>query len=84
MQNFLLENLFVLLEFQDQGKSTLLFQTLYEMNRALNNSQSSPMKYGNSIEGMHLIDKVININQSPIVEEPQDQTQQLILVLSRQ
>ena len=52
------------------GKSTLLFQTLYRaMNRALNNSQSSPMKY-DSIEGMHLIDKVININQSPIGRTP--------------
>ena len=48
------------------GKSTLLFQTLYRaMNRTLNNSQNSPMKY-DSIDGMHLIDKIININQSPI------------------
>ena len=52
------------------GKSTLLFQTLYRaMNRSLNNSQSSPMKY-ESLEGMHLIDKVININQSPIGRTP--------------
>ena len=52
------------------GKSTLLFQTLYRaMNRTLNNSQDSPMKY-NSIDGMHLIDKIININQSPIGRTP--------------
>ena len=52
------------------GKSTLLFQTLYRaMNRTLNNSQNSPMKY-DSIDGMHLIDKIININQSPIGRTP--------------
>ena len=52
------------------GKSTLLFQTLYRaINRTLNNSQNSPMKY-DSIDGMHLIDKIININQSPIGRTP--------------
>ena len=52
------------------GKSTLLFQTLYRaMNRMLNNSQSSPMSY-ESLEGVHLIDKVIKINQSPIGRTP--------------
>ena len=52
------------------GKSTLLFQTLYRaISRALNNSQNSPMKY-DSIDGMHLIDKIININQSPIGRTP--------------
>ena len=39
------------------------------MNRTLNNSQNSPMKY-DSIDGMHLIDKIININQSPIGRTP--------------
>ena len=52
------------------GKSTLLFQTLYRaINRLINNSQSAPMKY-KSIDGLHLIDKVININQSPIGRTP--------------
>ena len=52
------------------GKSTLLFQTLYTaLNRSLNNSQSVPMSY-KSIEGVHFIDKVININQSPIGRTP--------------
>ena len=52
------------------GKSTLLFQTLYRaMNRTLNNSQNSPMKY-DSIDGVHLIDIIININQSPIGRTP--------------
>ena len=52
------------------GKSTLLFQTLYRaISRTLNNSQNSPMKY-DSIDGMHLIDKIININQSPIGRTP--------------
>ena len=52
------------------GKSTLLLHTLYSaLNRKLNNSQKSPMEY-KSINGIHFIDKIIDINQSPIGRNP--------------
>ena len=52
------------------GKSTLLLHTLYSaLNRKLNNSQKSPMEY-KSINGIHFIDKIIDINQSPIGRTP--------------
>ena len=52
------------------GKSSLLLHTLYSaLNRKLNNSQKSPMDY-KSINGIHFIDKIIDINQSPIGRTP--------------
>ena len=52
------------------GKSTLLLHTLYSaLNRKLNNSQKSPMEY-KSINGIHFIDKIIDIDQSPIGRTP--------------
>ena len=52
------------------GKSSLLLRTLYSaLNRKLNNSQKSPMEY-KSINGIHFIDKIIDINQSPIGRTP--------------
>ena len=52
------------------GKSTLLLHTLFAaLNRKLNNSQKSPMEY-KSINGIHFIDKIIDINQSPIGRTP--------------
>ena len=52
------------------GKSTLLLHTLYAaLNRKLNNSKKSPMEY-KSINGIHFIDKIIDINQSPIGRTP--------------
>ena len=52
------------------GKSTLLLHTLYAaLNRKLNNSQKSPMEY-KSINGIHFIDKIIDINQAPIGRTP--------------
>jgi excinuclease ABC subunit A len=52
------------------GKSSLLLHTLYSaLNRKLNNSQKSPMEY-KSINGIHFIDKIIDINQSPIGRTP--------------
>ena len=52
------------------GKSTLLLHTLFAaLNRKLNNSQKSPMEY-KSINGIHFIDKIIDIDQSPIGRTP--------------
>ena len=52
------------------GKSSLLLHTLYSaLNIKLNNSQKSPMDYKN-INGIHFIDKIIDINQSPIGRTP--------------
>ncbi|MEE3165302.1 MAG: excinuclease ABC subunit UvrA, partial [Pseudomonadota bacterium] len=52
------------------GKSTLLLYTLYNaINRMLNKSQKTAMKY-EKIDGVHFVDKIININQSPIGRTP--------------
>ena len=52
------------------GKSTLVDDTLYPiLRRHFFDSRKSPLKY-NSIEGLQNIDKVININQSPIGRTP--------------
>ena len=52
------------------GKSTLLLYTLYNaINRMINKSQKTAMKY-EKIDGVHFVDKIININQSPIGRTP--------------
>jgi excinuclease ABC subunit A len=52
------------------GKSTLLLYTLYNaINRIINKSQKTAMKY-EKIDGVHFVDKIININQSPIGRTP--------------
>lgn len=52
------------------GKSSLINQTLYPiLSHELNRSEAHPLPYG-SIEGLKNIDKVIEINQSPIGKTP--------------
>jgi len=52
------------------GKSTLTIETLYKAAaRKLNNSNITPMPHG-SIEGFEHLDKVIDIDQSPIGRTP--------------
>ncbi len=52
------------------GKSTLINETLYPlMSRFCYNSKQQPLEYA-SIDGLEQIDKVIEINQSPIGRTP--------------
>ncbi|MBL41400.1 MAG: excinuclease ABC subunit A [Rhodospirillaceae bacterium] len=52
------------------GKSTLIIETLYKsLSKNLNNSRLTPGKYS-KIEGLHFIDKIVDINQSPIGRTP--------------
>jgi excinuclease ABC subunit A len=52
------------------GKSTLINETLYRiLSRALYKSKDVPLQY-ERIEGMGNIDKIINIDQSPIGRTP--------------
>ncbi len=52
------------------GKSTLIIETLYKaLARKLNGASKSPAPY-ESIEGLHHLDKVIDIDQSPIGRTP--------------
>jgi excinuclease ABC subunit A len=52
------------------GKSTLIVETLYKaISRALTNAREIPGKY-DEIHGLHHIDKVIDIDQSPIGRTP--------------
>ena len=54
------------------GKSTLILQTLYNaLNLSLNNNKSRkiPMPF-KSFKGIELVDKIINIDQSPIGRTP--------------
>jgi len=52
------------------GKSTLINETLYPlMSRYCYNSRTNPLEYG-SVKGLELIDKVIEIDQSPIGRTP--------------
>ena len=52
------------------GKSTLLIDTLYKsLARKLNNARGSPAEH-DTIDGLHLLDKVIDIDQSPIGRTP--------------
>jgi excinuclease ABC subunit A len=52
------------------GKSTLLIDTLYKsLSRKLNNGRATPAEH-DTIEGLHNLDKVIDIDQSPIGRTP--------------
>ena len=52
------------------GKSTLLIDTLYKsLARKLNNTRGTPAEH-DTIDGLHLLDKVIDIDQSPIGRTP--------------
>ena len=52
------------------GKSTLIIETLYKaLARKLNGSSDSPAPYA-SLEGLQHLDKVIDIDQSPIGRTP--------------
>ena len=52
------------------GKSTLLIDTLYKsLARKLNNARATPAEH-ETIDGLHLLDKVIDIDQSPIGRTP--------------
>ena len=52
------------------GKSTLIHDTLYPiLNQHFFNAKREPLAYG-SIEGLDLIDKVIEVDQSPIGRTP--------------
>ena len=52
------------------GKSTLLIDTLYKsLARKLNNARATPAEH-DTIDGLHLLDKVIDIDQSPIGRTP--------------
>jgi len=68
--NFPLSTLTCVTGVSGSGKSTLLLHTLFAaLNRKLNNSQKTPMDY-DEINGIHYIDKIIDINQSPIGRTP--------------
>ena len=68
--NFPLSTLTCVTGVSGSGKSTLLLHTLFAaLNRKLNNSQKTPMDH-NEINGIHYIDKIIDINQSPIGRTP--------------
>ena len=52
------------------GKSTLIIETLYKvLARKLNGAAEHPAPY-QEIEGLHHLDKVIDIDQSPIGRTP--------------
>src|SRR5690606_25815111 len=52
------------------GKSTLIHETLYPiLNREFYNSKKEPMPF-KSIEGLKELDKVIEVDQSPIGRTP--------------
>jgi len=52
------------------GKSTLIMETLYKQAaRTLNKSSVQPMPH-DSLEGLEQLDKIINIDQSPIGRTP--------------
>ncbi len=52
------------------GKSTLIIETLYKaLARLLNNATTPPAPYG-KIEGAEYIDKIVEIDQSPIGRTP--------------
>ena len=52
------------------GKSTLLVDTLYKaLARRLNNASEAPAPY-DRIEGVEHLDKIIDIDQSPIGRTP--------------
>ena len=52
------------------GKSTFLIDTLYKsLARKLNNARATPAEH-DTIDGLHHLDKVIDIDQSPIGRTP--------------
>lgn len=52
------------------GKSTLIIETLYKaLAQKLNRANDPPAPY-DSLDGLHLLDKVIDIDQSPIGRTP--------------
>ena len=60
------------------GKSTLILQTLYNaLNPTLNNNKSQHPKPFKGFKGTELVDKIIDIDQSPIGRTPRS-NQQLI------
>ena len=67
---FPLGKLIVVTGVSGSGKSTLVNETLYPiLSRHFYRSQKQPMPY-DSIEGIEHIDKVINVDQSPIGRTP--------------
>ena len=67
---FPLGKLIVVTGVSGSGKSTLINETLYPLlNKFCYNSKANPLAY-KSIKGMELIDKVIEIDQSPIGRTP--------------
>jgi excinuclease ABC subunit A len=67
---FPLGNLICITGVSGSGKSSLIAQTLYPaLQRTLHNAQSTPGPH-DSIEGLELLDKVINITQEPIGRNP--------------
>ena len=67
---FPLGKLIVVTGVSGSGKSTLINETLYPLlNKFCYNSKANPLEY-KAIKGMELIDKVIEIDQSPIGRTP--------------
>jgi excinuclease ABC subunit A len=67
---FPLGKLIVVTGVSGSGKSTLINETLYPLlNKYCYNSKANPLEY-KSIKGLELIDKVIEIDQSPIGRTP--------------
>ncbi len=70
MQNFHLVNFICITGVSGSGKSTLITETLYPiLSKHAYNSKMVPMEY-KSITGLEHIDKVIEIDQSPIGRTP--------------
>ncbi|MBA2422665.1 MAG: excinuclease ABC subunit UvrA [Chitinophagales bacterium] len=64
------------------GKSTLITETLYPiLNQYFYNSRKKPLAY-NTIEGLKLLDKVIEIDQSPIGRTPRSNPATYITVFT--
>ncbi len=67
---FPLGKLIVVTGVSGSGKSTLINETLYPLlNKYCYNSKANPLEY-KAIKGLELIDKVIEIDQSPIGRTP--------------
>jgi excinuclease ABC subunit A len=68
--SFPLGNLICVTGVSGSGKSSLIAQTLFPaLDRLLHNAQTVPGPH-HSIEGLELVDKVINITQDPIGRNP--------------
>ena len=67
---FPLGKLIVVTGVSGSGKSTLINETLYPiLSRHFYRSLAQPMPY-DSVEGLELVDKVVNVDQSPIGRTP--------------